>query len=72
VTVSDDAIAEAIRILLQDTHNLAEGAGAAPLAALMAERGRGAGRRAAVILCGQNIDRDWLATVLAGRTPRVG
>jgi hypothetical protein len=30
------------------------------------------GRRAAVILCGQNIDRDWLATVLAGRTPRVG
>jgi threonine dehydratase len=37
VTVSDDAVAEAIRILLQDTHNLAEGAGAAPLAALMAE-----------------------------------
>jgi threonine dehydratase len=72
VTVSDDAIAEAIRILLQDTHNLAEGAGAAPLAALMAEREPMTSRRAAVILCGQNIDRDWLATVLAGRTPRVG
>jgi threonine dehydratase len=71
VTVSDDQVAEAIRVLLADTHNLAEGAGAAPLAALMAERADMAGRRAAVILCGQNIDRGWLATVLAGGTPQV-
>lgn len=56
VTVTDDQVAEAIRALWQDTHNLAEGAGAAPLAALLAERGRMAGKRAAVILCGGNID----------------
>jgi hypothetical protein len=30
------------------------------------------GRRAAVILTGQNIDRVWMQTVLAGRTPRIG
>ena len=48
VTVSDDAIADAIRAYWTDTHNLVEGAGAAPLAALLQERdahGRQAGRR---------------------------
>ncbi|MEM1064763.1 MAG: threonine dehydratase [Pseudomonadota bacterium] len=69
VTVSDDAVAEAIRIFYADTHNLAEGAGAAPLAALMQERAAMAGRKVAVILCGGNIDRDWFAQVLAGKTP---
>jgi threonine dehydratase len=67
VTVTDAEVAAAIRAYWQDTHNLAEGAGAAPLAALMQERARMAGRRVAVILCGGNIDlalfRDW---VLAG------
>ncbi|MGK7865657.1 threonine dehydratase [Falsiroseomonas sp. E2-1-a20] len=64
VTVTDDEIAAAIRAYWQDTHNLAEGAGAAPLAALMQERGRMAGKRVATILCGGNIDldlfRDWV------------
>ena len=69
VAVSDDQIAEAIRILFADTHNAAEGAGAAPLAALMAERERMAGRRVAVMLCGGNIDSDWFARVLGGETP---
>ncbi|MEM9975124.1 MAG: threonine dehydratase [Pseudomonadota bacterium] len=69
VTVSDDAVAEAIRTFYADTHNLAEGAGAAPLAALMQERAAMAGRKVAVILCGGNIDRDWFAQVLAGKTP---
>jgi threonine dehydratase len=72
VEVSEDEIAEAIRILFSDTHNVAEGAGAASLAALMKERDRLQGRRVAVILTGQNIDRSWMATVLAGATPRVG
>jgi threonine dehydratase len=72
VEVSEDEIAEAIRILFTDTHSCAEGAGAASLAALMKERDRFRGRRAAVILTGQNIDRSWMATVLNGDTPRVG
>lgn len=70
VEVDDDAIAEAARRLFTATHNLAEGAGAAALAALSAERHRWAGRKAAVILSGGNIDRDWYRTVLAGGTPR--
>jgi len=55
-TVSDGMIAEAIRAYWQDTHNLAEGAGAAPLAALLAERDAMAGRRVGLVLCGGNID----------------
>ncbi len=71
VEVSDEEIAEAIRILFSDTHNAAEGAGAAALAALIQERERLRGRRAAVIVTGQNIDRSMMATVLAGGTPGV-
>lgn len=56
VTVSDDEIAAAVRAYWTDTHNLAEGAGAAPLAALLQERERMAGKRVAVVLCGGNID----------------
>ena len=70
VEVGDDAVAEAIRAFHEDTHNLAEGAGAAPLAALARERDAMRGRRVAVILSGGNIDRAWAAEVLAGRTPR--
>lgn len=71
VQVSDDEIAEAIRSIYSATHNCAEGAGAAALAALSKERGRLQGRRVAVILTGQNIDRTWMQTVLAGGTPKV-
>jgi threonine dehydratase len=69
VEVSEDEIAEAIRILFSSTHNCAEGAGAAALAALMHERGRLRRQRTAVILSGQNIDREWMQTILAGGTP---
>ena len=69
VEVSDDEIAEAIRILYSATHNCAEGAGAAALAALVKEGARQGGR-AAVILSGHNIDRSWMQTVLAGNTPQ--
>ncbi len=57
VQVSDAEVAAAIRAYWTDTHNLAEGAGAAPLAALLQERTAMRGRRVAVILCGGNIDR---------------
>jgi threonine dehydratase len=71
IEVTDDEIAEAIRALYTDTHTLAEGAGAAAFAALMRERARLSGKRAAVIVSGQNIDRPWMATVLGGGTPQV-
>ena len=69
VEVTDDEIAEAIRVLYTDTHTLAEGAGAAALAALLRERANLQGRRVAVVVSGQNIDRPWMATVLTGGTP---
>jgi threonine dehydratase len=69
IEVSDDDIADAIRIYFSDTHALAEGAGAAPLAALMKERDRMQGRRIGLILSGQNIDRAWMREVLMGETP---
>ena len=65
--MTDDEIAEAIRVLYSDTHTLAEGAGAAALA-LMREREL-QGQRVAVVVSGQNIDRPWMATVLMGGTP---
>ena len=71
VAVSDDEVAEAIRIYFRTTHNLAEGAGAAPLAALMQERGKMAGKTVGVILCGANIDTGMFATILRGETPRI-
>jgi threonine dehydratase len=56
IQVSDDAIVDGIRAYWTDTHNLAEGAGAAALAALISERAQMRGRRVAVILTGGNID----------------
>ncbi|MEM8840873.1 MAG: threonine dehydratase [Pseudomonadota bacterium] len=69
VRVSDDEIAEAIRAYYTDTHNVAEGAGAAPLAAALKEKAAVAGRKVGVILCGGNIDTEWMRQVLAGKTP---
>lgn len=71
VAVDDDAIAAATRLTYTATHNLAEGAGAAALAALTVEKERWAGRKAAVVLSGGNIDLPLFRTVLAGETPRV-
>jgi threonine dehydratase len=69
VTVSEDEVAEAIRIYYTTTHNLAEGAGAAPLAALLKEKARYAGKRAGLILSGGNIDMPLFVQVLRGETP---
>jgi threonine dehydratase len=65
VTVSEAEIRRAMRILFTDTHNVAEGAGAAPLAAALQERDRLVGKRVAVIQSGGNIDRALFAEVLA-------
>ena len=65
VTVSEAEIRRAVRILFTDTHNVAEGAGAAPLAAALQERDRLRGKRVAVIQSGGNIDRNLFAEILA-------
>ena len=66
VRVTDDEVAQAMRLYHEATHNTAEGAGAAALAALMQERARQAGKRVAVVLSGANIDRERYARVLLG------
>jgi threonine dehydratase len=65
VEVTDAEIEDAMRAYFSDTHQVAEGAGAAPLAALLKEGDR-AGRRVAVVLSGGNIDRAVYARVLSG------
>ena len=69
--LSEDDIAEAVRAYFHDTHNVAEGGGAAPLAALMQERARMSGKRVAVILSGGNIDASVYRRILLGETPKV-
>jgi threonine dehydratase len=56
ISVSEAAIADAMRIYFTDTHNLAEGAAGAALAGLLSEREQLRGKKAGVILCGGNID----------------
>lgn len=71
VAVSDAGIAEAIRVYFRTTHNVAEGAGAAPLAALMREAPLMRGGRTAVILCGGNIDPGQFVQIMSGGVPEV-
>jgi threonine dehydratase len=71
VRVREDEIAQAIRLYYTATHNLAEGAGAAPLAALLQEKGRYAGKRVGLVLTGGNIDMPMLEKILRGETPIV-
>jgi threonine dehydratase len=65
VEVTDEELAQAIALLFQCTHNCAEGAGAAPFAAIRKERARLAGRKVAAVLSGGNIDRSVFAGALA-------
>ena len=69
IAVSDAEIVEAIRLYFRATHNVAEGAGAAPLAALMKESDRMAGRKVGLVLSGGNIDTGWMVDALNGRVP---
>ena len=66
LTVTDEEIEAAMRFLFSDTHNVAEGAGAAALAGLLQEQQRMKGKRVALILSGANVDRDVFARVLGG------
>jgi threonine dehydratase len=65
VRVSDDEVKAAVRHFYTDTHNLIEGAGAAPLAALMKDKAR-KGARFALIASGGNIDREAYIAALSG------
>src|ERR1700759_2754103 len=58
VQVTDDEVGNAIRAYWTDTHNLAEGAGAAPLAAALADKKKLTGKRVGLILTRGNIDFD--------------
>jgi threonine dehydratase len=64
VQVSDDEVESAMRLMFSATHNTAEGAGAAGLAAALQERGRLAGKKVAMVLSGANVDSDVFARVL--------
>ncbi|HKF45593.1 MAG TPA: threonine/serine dehydratase [Thermoanaerobaculia bacterium] len=66
VLVSEGEMAEAVRVLLRTTHNLAEGAGAAGLAGLMKLREELAGRKVGILLSGGNIDGETLRRVVSG------
>ena len=63
VEVTDEEVGAAMRALFTDTHNIAEGAGAAALAGVLQEGGKG---RVGVVLCGGNVDRGVFARVLQG------
>jgi len=67
VEVSDAEIAAAMRAYYQDTHNLAEGAGAAALAGAMQEKQSLAGKRIGIVLSGGNVDREVYLAVLDER-----
>jgi threonine dehydratase len=70
VEVSDDEVEAAMCALFSDTHNVAEGAGASALAALMQERDAMRGKRVAIVVSGGNVDRQVFARVLGA--PPIG
>jgi len=68
VQVSDEEAANAMRLMYEATHNVAEPAGALALAGLIAD-GDAAGRRVAIVHSGGNVDASVLECVLSGNTP---
>jgi threonine dehydratase len=68
VTLTEDELAEGVRLALRTTHNLAEGAGAASLAAAVKLRDSLAGRKVVCVMSGGNIDQTTLARIVASRT----
>jgi len=67
VTVTDDELRHAIRVIFSDTHTVAEGAGAAALAGALQERDRLAGKKIALIQSGGNLDAPLFAEILSER-----
>jgi threonine dehydratase len=66
VQVTDDEIEDAMRAIFSDTHNVAEGAGAAAVAALLKNKDAWSGKRVGVVLTGANVDREVFARVISG------
>ena len=66
VTINDEEVAQAMRLLFTDTHNVAEGAGAAALAAALQEKAQIAGQTVGIALTGGNVDAAMFAQVLQG------
>ena len=64
VEVTDDEVADAMRLLFETTHNTSEGAGAAAFAAACQDKSRLAGKCVGVVLTGSNVDRSLFAEVL--------
>ena len=67
VKVTDGEVAQAMRDIYADTHNVAEGAGAASFAAAIQERATLKGKVVGTTLCGGNVDASVFARVLAGK-----
>jgi threonine dehydratase len=68
VTLTEEELADGVRLALRATHNLAEGAGAAPLAAAVKLRDRLTGKKVVCVMSGGNIDRATLLRIVG--TPR--
>jgi len=68
IEASDDAVESAIRVYFRATHNVAEGAGAAALAAVFQESAQVAGKKVAAVLTGGNVDSDVYCRVLASES----
>ena len=67
VAVNDDQVADAVRLIFSSTHNVAEGAGAAALAAALHDREKLKGKKVAAILSGGNIDTPLFSRLLRGK-----
>ncbi|MGC1462334.1 MAG: threonine dehydratase [Terracidiphilus sp.] len=72
IEVSDAEIVAAMRAYFEDTHNVAEGAGAASLAGALKEKNANQGRRIGIVLSGGNVDRSCYSEVLAEAPRQLG
>jgi len=69
VAVDDEDVLAAMAVYFSDTHNIAEGAGAAPLAALLKEKALNAGGEVAVVLSGGNVDKALYSRAINAQLP---
>ncbi|HEY6969002.1 MAG TPA: threonine dehydratase [Candidatus Angelobacter sp.] len=65
VQVTDDEVEDSMRAIFSDTHNVAEGAGAAAVAAVLKDKEALHGRRVAAVISGGNVDREVFARVIS-------
>lgn len=67
IEIEEDEIKAAMRAIFEDSHNVAEGAGAIAVAAILQDRDRVAGKRVGAVVTGGNVDREVFASVLEGQ-----